>query len=252
MPKKEARKEHKELVREQKEAAARAARRGAAMRRGLVAVILVAAVGGGIMLLTQQRDDSTTASDSPGASGAATDVATLLSQAESAAKQAGCTDTENVGPYDPEDEDGSHDGAAPFDSYPSSPPTSGPHSEQTVASGTYDEPLDMGAALHSLEHGAVTVWYAPSAEGTPELAEIKAFVEDDDDHVIVAPFDYPDEGAEGNLPEGAAMTLTAWHFTRSCDELSLPVMADFLSKYRTPPLGDRDYVGEAPEPNTPI
>lgn len=247
MPSKDTRKEHKELVREQKELAARRAQRTAAARRGAVALVLAAVVGGGVLLLTQERSDVTAS-----ASADADDVATLLSQAASASREAGCKPAKNVGTYQPSEEDGTHDGAQAFSRYPSIPPASGPHSEDTVSAGVYGSPVDMGAAIHSLEHGAVVVWYDPSVAESDELAAIEAFLADNDLHVILSPFDYPDEGDAGRLPKGAKMALTAWHYNQTCEELSLPVVADFMSKYRTPPLGDADYLGEAPEPNTPI
>ena len=251
MPNKEVRKDHKEEVRQQKAAAARAAKRAAGMRRAAIVVVLVALVGGGVMLLTSQRGSDEETASSPGASGAPTDTATLLSQAAEAAKQAGCDEPTNVGPF-PDEKDQSHDGLSPLSEYPSSPPTSGPHSEDTVSAGTYDEPVDVAAAIHSLEHGAVIFWFDPSVADSPEIAEIRAFLADNQDHAVMAPYDYPDEGDAGSLPKGTAFSLTAWHYVQNCAQPSLPVVADFMSKYRTPPLEDMDYVGEAPEPNVPI
>lgn len=253
MPSKETRREHKEEVRQAKAAAARSAQRVAVARRVAVALVLAAVVGGGILLLTNQRESDTQVTDASGSPIEVTnDAEGLLAQAAGAAQAAGCTDVRDVGSYLPSDQDGSHEGVAPLADYPSIPPASGPHSEATVSAGVYDEPVDLGAAIHSLEHGAVIIWYAPSEADSAEVKKIKAFVTDNEDHTIVAPFDYPDEGADGRLQDGAKMAMTAWHFTQGCDEPSLPVVADFMSKYRTPPLADRDYVGQAPEPNVPI
>jgi hypothetical protein len=258
MTKKDARRDHKEDARRQKDAVAQGERRKANARRAVVAVLLVALVAGGVLMLTRQREDANTASASPGApasagaSAAPTDTATLLAQAAEAAKAAGCDAPTNVGAFDPSDKDGSHDGLAPLADYPSTPPSSGPHVDSTVSAGTYDAPVDLGAAIHSLEHGGVEIWYSPREANSPELARIESFVRDNLDHVVVAPYDYPDEGTLGQLPAGTGMVLTAWHYRQSCRDLSLPVVADFMSKYRTPPLADHDYLGEAPEPNVPI
>ena len=64
--------------------------------------------------------------------------------------------------------------APPLARYPTQPPTSGPHDAGTVAAGFYDQPPDIYRAIHSLEHAAVIVWYAPSTKGTAELNSIKS------------------------------------------------------------------------------
>src|SRR2546427_8654725 len=49
----------------------------------------------------------------------------------------------------------------PPSSYPSTPPASGPHNGTPLSAGVYPEPPDIYQAIHSLEHGAVSIWYAP-------------------------------------------------------------------------------------------
>src|SRR3989344_7362080 len=43
--------------------------------------------------------------------------------------------------------------------YKSNPPTSGPHYVNTKSAGIYDMPIPDGNLLHSMEHGAVIIWY---------------------------------------------------------------------------------------------
>jgi hypothetical protein len=43
--------------------------------------------------------------------------------------------------------------------YNSSPPTSGPHSPQFAQNRVYDTPVPKEQLVHSMEHGAVIVWY---------------------------------------------------------------------------------------------
>src|SRR5207247_2148664 len=80
----------------------------------------------------------------------------------------------------------------------------------TLAAGVYESPPSIYSAIHSLEHGAVVIWYAPSASDA-ELSRIKDFFSDPahNDHVIVAPYSYPDQGAAGGLPSGTDMVLVA-------------------------------------------
>lgn len=212
-------------------------RKQRSIRRIVVSVVVLVIVAGGVMVLTRSKKGTTSA-------------------APSSPTAPGCTAVEDVGPFNPESEDGSHSGLQPLDRYPSVPPASGPHIDGTVAAGVYDTPpADIATAIHSLEHGAIEVWYSPSVADSPELATIKAFVmktPENTDHTIVAPWDYPDQGKFGQLPDGDGMVLTAWHTVMRCRAPSLAVVQDFMSKYRYPPLGDANYIGQAPEQGVPI
>jgi len=72
------------------------------------------------------------------------------------------------------------------------------------------------------------------------------------DHVIVAPYDYPDQGSAGRLPDGKKMVLVAWHHVRECSGLSHAVAFDFVAQYRFPPAAGESYKGDAPEQGAPI
>jgi hypothetical protein len=181
---------------------------------------------------------------------AVADPAELLRQAPQAQQSAGCGPVEDVGPYQPADDDQLHVGAAempPLSAYASTPPASGPHSQLTLGAGVYSSPPAIDRLLHSLEHGAAVVWYAPDASGR-EIERIRAYYEDSfGDRVVVAPYDYPDEGAGGRLPAGTQMALVAWHQVQTCERASLAAAFDFTSQYAAPPYDDRTYLGNAPE-----
>ena len=178
--------------------------------------------------------------------------ARLLPQATAAAKQAGCPGVQTIAPYAGDDRQ--HVPAIPpLRTYTSQPPTSGPHEITPLNAGGYSSPPDMGKAIHSLEHGAAIVWYEPSASGT-ELNSITSFFGDPahQDHVIVAPYDYPDQGSAGRFPAGKQMVLVAWHHIQECSGLSLAVAFDFVAHYRFPPPVGESYQGDAPEQGVPI
>ena len=184
----------------------------------------------------------------------------LLAAAPQAAKAAGCTEVRDVGPYQPEASDRVHigvqGGAAtmpPLSTYPSVPPASGPHNPTPWSRGVYSTPPPIDQVIHSLEHGAAVVWYSPDVSGD-ELAKIENFYRDPShgQKVIVAPYDYPDQGAEGTLPGGSAMALVAWHHVESCSRVSLAAAFGFTASYGIPPFGSQRYLGDAPEPQTPI
>jgi uncharacterized protein DUF3105 len=188
----------------------------------------------------------------------------LFDQAQAAMDSAACTAVETVSPYDPAELDRSHIGGSdlplppPLSSYASRPPASGPHDPIPLASGVYREPPPVYRTIHSLEHAAVIVWVQPkvldSDPQTPEFGRLAAFFSrpDEIDHVIVAPYDYPDQGPAGALPPETSMALISWHRRQLCRDVSLPVAFAFVSDYRFDPVTPSRYLGEAPEPGVPI
>jgi hypothetical protein len=194
----------------------------------------------------------------------------LLKQAPAATKTAGCTGVQTITAYngisDPTDAkyvDQTHIGTTAefatgpkLSTYPSVPPVSGPHAPippGPMPAGIYSTPPDIYRAIHSLEHGATIIWYDPTTTGAA-LNELKAFYDRKvssaavgQDRVIIAPYNYPTQGAAGQLPDGVQMTLAAWHHLQTCSSVSLPVAFAFTSKYSAPPAAGQAYAGEAPE-----
>lgn len=158
------------------------------------------------------------------------------------AEAAGCGPLEHIAPYQPARDDRVHIGPSadvatppPLSSYRSSPPTSGPHlppGEQLPA-GVYTSAPNVYSAIHSLEHGAVIIWYRPGLRDTA-LSEIQTYFRDpaNVDHVIVAPYNYPKDGAAGRLKSGEDVALVFWHHLEFCQRPSLAVAKDFVAKYR--------------------
>jgi len=184
----------------------------------------------------------------------------LLAAAPQAAEAAGCTDVSDVGPYQPSNLDAAHIGGSPGPAtmpplltYASVPPASGPHNGTPWARGVYSSPPPIDQVIHSLEHGAAVVWYAPEASGD-ELAKIEDFYRDSSNglKVIVAPYNYPDQGPEGTLPGGSEMALVAWHNVETCTRISLAAAFGFTARYGVPPFEGQEYLGNAPEVQAPI
>jgi Protein of unknown function (DUF3105) len=201
----------------------------------IVVVALIAGVG--VYALTRPEE-------------ARADPQELLATVDQAREAAGCGPVEDVGPYQPKSQDRSHIVAqVPFSQYASVPPASGPHNAITYGAGVYGTPPPIDRVLHSLEHGAAVIWYSPNTSG-PQLERIRSFYEGDPsvgDRVIVAPYDYPDQGAAGSLPGGAQMALVAWHKVQTCASVNLAAAFGFTSTYAAPPFGEQPYRGEAPE-----
>lgn len=174
-----------------------------------------------------------------------------------AIEAAGCGAVQTIQPYDPPTQDTTHislEGEVieppPLSTYPSSPPVSGPHLPpgQQVPSGVYPNPPDVYGTIHSLEHGAVVIWYDPRAP-VAELNEVREFFDDpgEREHVIVAPYSYPDQGESGTLPQGRMMALTAWHHVQYCGQPSLAAARAFIDDYRAAIPNPPGYRGDAPE-----
>ena len=83
--------------------------------------------------------------------------------------------------------------------YNTVPGTSGPHSNQTVVYGVYDQQVSEFNYVHNLEHGAVGMFYGPDV---PEetVARMQEFYNKDPRGLIMAPDDRL----------GDQIALTAW------------------------------------------
>jgi uncharacterized protein DUF3105 len=170
-----------------------------------------------------------------------------------------CLPAQKVPLFAPAQEDRAH-GEAPLSRYPSIPPASGPHASIPLPAGSYRIPPQVGRVLHSMEHGAVVIWFDPSVASSKVLQEIVAYLGPSGPgrglHVIIAPFDYPAEGDSGILPSGIVMAMVAWHRLQSCTRLgpdAIDGVIDFVRNYRCPPECDTSgYRGEAPEAGAPI
>lgn len=110
--------------------------------------------------------------------------------------------------------------------YDTSPPTSGPHYPSPAQAGVYGEAPPAGNLVHSLEHGAVIIYYDPAAV-TPETEEsLQTFAGAHRDpwaSVIVA----PNPAAEPDAP----YVLTAWRTMLRMDDYDPEVVRAFLAEY---------------------
>jgi len=194
-------------------------------------------------------------------------AAELLQQAPAGRTAAGCDAVQTTGNYadaqgDDPDIDHQHIGSAGMTSppalstYATIPPASGPHDPTPLPAGIYDSPPNVYQTIHSLEHGAVIIWYAPGMTGQA-LDDLLAFYGQSDEDIgqakiIVAPYDYPDQGTAGQLPSGAQMVLVAWHRLETCTGVNLAAAFDFSSRFEVPGYGGRAYAGVAREPTSPM
>jgi hypothetical protein len=134
------------------------------------------------------------------------------------AGEAGCTDIE-----EPEELGADHvDEGTPVN-YNSTPPTSGPHYQQTANVGFSEEPIRPEQLVHNMEHGQVVVWFSPDAAQST-VDSLTAYVENAGIAMVGTPF--------GEVPDGKAFSITAWGALQSCDEVSEGILDRFRSRYQ--------------------
>lgn len=134
---------------------------------------------------------------------------------------------------------GSRDHVEPCSSvdYEMMPPVFGDHYPTWAAFGTYDYPVPSGYLVHSLEHGAVVVFYDCPEECPDEVAEVQAAIDawpadplcplDINHRVILVP----------RPALGARWAASAWGFSIKADCFDAELFADFYDRH----------VGNAPE-----
>ncbi|MGH2556775.1 MAG: DUF3105 domain-containing protein [Actinomycetota bacterium] len=223
----------------------------------VLAVVLLAAIGSGLAWAFLADRDSEVRRPTAIIPTSPTGPPSATPSSPSA--QGSCRPVQMVPPFDSEPGDRAH-AEVPLSRYPSIPPASGPHAPRTVPAGFYEASPGMGEVIHSLEHGAVVIWFDPSVASSEALQQLREFMgpsgPGQDVHIIIAPYDYPDEGVAGRLPPGVVMVMVAWHWLQSCAALGpdeLVLAADFVQKYRCQPGCDLNaYRGEAPEAGAPI
>lgn len=132
------------------------------------------------------------------------------------------------------------DGPAPPELYDRRPATAGDHLGEWVEAAVYDEAPDERSVVHNHEHGAVSVWFDPSAIADGDLEALRSWAasrnaelaNDAGAGIIVAPFD------EG-LADGAAVAFRAWSGGLDCAAFDRVVADGFLL----------ERFGQAPEGN---
>lgn len=121
--------------------------------------------------------------------------------------------------------------------YNSTPPTSGPHYENIVAWGVYNEPQRYEHLVHNLEDGGVVIYYQ-CAGGCPALVnQLEALVQPyiaSGRHVVLAPND-PAWQINGSQPlqqdMGATIAVTAWQHILKLDAVDEAKIQAFIERY---------------------
>jgi hypothetical protein len=186
------RRDRKEEARRMREAERRRARRASALRRTFTSMGIAVAAVAAIVLFRSFGGPN----DIPQA-------------AVRAAQRAGCTEVEQPAASAPS---GQHLQSGQPYTYTDTPATSGLHDPSPLPDDpkVYDQQPPETRAVHSLEHGAVFVYYLPEANGgiPQDVVDRLARIAEESDATFLAP--YP------SLTPERALTLTAWNRRQSC------------------------------------
>lgn len=156
--------------------------------------------------------------------GDTTEAGSITSVTDSAA-DGGCTeieevDVETVGQH-------SEETFAAAD-YPTNPPTGGDHSPTPLQAGTYyEDPPELGEAVHLLEHGAVIGWtndLSPKDQRAVENEFNEMFQEGYFQLAVV-------ENPELDVP----FALSAWGAMQKCDSVDTSVIRPFVEEWYASP-----------------
>jgi hypothetical protein len=186
------RRDRKEEARRNREAEYRRARRASALRRTFTSMgIAVAAVAAIVVFRSLQGPNE------------------IPRAAVRAAQQAGCTQVEQPAASAPS---GQHLQPGQRYTYTDTPATSGLHDPSPLPDDpkVYEQQPPETRAVHSLEHGAVFVYYLPEADGgiPQDVVDRLAQIAEQSNATFLAP--YP------ALTADRALTLTAWNRRQSC------------------------------------
>jgi len=111
------------------------------------------------------------------------------------------------------------------------PPVSGEHFSAWQNCGIYDQPVGLGNALHSMEHGAVWLTYRPSLDAS-QISDLQAIAHG---HEFVLMSPYPSQISD--------VILTAWNVQLVINSLPDDRIEKFIAYYENGP--------QNPEPGAP-
>ncbi|MGL6280338.1 MAG: DUF3105 domain-containing protein [Gaiella sp.] len=150
--------------------------------------------------------------------------------ARAALEAAGCTLTEVAAPGNAPDHSDVDSPDAVSPAWNTDPPTGGPHYDETLVYGAYDEPVQQARLVHNLEHGAVFLQYGPEL-ADEDVARLRAIYESDPNGVVLAP--YP--GLGGRVALGAWNDDGGEHGTGRlaiCPGVEEDAVTAFVAAYR--------------------
>ena len=105
------------------------------------------------------------------------------------------------------------------------PPYGGPHDGYTLPCGIYDDAVRVEQAVHSMEHGAVAIWWEPSRASQGEVEQLRQIARrhlEAGDFTILAPL----QGL------GSKIVLTSWGERMSLDTVEEDTIDAYFSAFK--------------------
>jgi hypothetical protein len=106
--------------------------------------------------------------------------------------------------------------------YPTRPPVSGEHAPQPTACGKYDETPPDENLVHTLEHGAIGLFFDPEQAAPEDIERLEGVVDDYSSHIFSAPY--------AQMP--SAFAIASWGEMMRLDELDLPAVREYVETFR--------------------
>ena len=106
--------------------------------------------------------------------------------------------------------------------YPTRPPVSGEHAGQPTSCGKFGEPLPDENLVHTLEHGAIGLFFDPQQADQEDIERLEGVVDDYESHVFSAPYE--------QMP--SAFAIASWGEMMRLDELDLPAVREYIDTFR--------------------
>ena len=149
----------------------------------------------------------------------------LAARADRVAATAGCTTI-----WEPPDRGRAHQEGAI--TYSQQPPTSGPHNPSPLNAGVYSTPQAENHMVHSLEHGAVEIYYeasGPNALPSAVVGELQTLAQGK--RVIMTPAPEPlDAGTVGGKSVATSVAFAAWDRLRQCPSTITVAQASIIAR----------------------
>ncbi len=114
------------------------------------------------------------------------------------------------------------------------PPTGGQHAASPLSSGFYDSPQNLRNAVHSLEHGAIVLYYKKDALSEEDIGRVQELTENryGGEKFLALPYNDME----------TRYALTAWEYLDKFDEWNESRIERFVD----------DHMGNGPEPFAPL
>jgi len=108
--------------------------------------------------------------------------------------------------------------------YNSNPPTSGPHYGQSLSAGFYEDVVEDGHIVHSMEHGYVVIWYNCDGVNNQACDDLKSQIET----IITDHNTYKLIGMDRTGGMDHLIALTSWGKLAYLDKFDEAFINDFI------------------------